>query len=62
MATDASYYRILTNIGTDLADTLESLLDAHPHGFTFAAAEAQGIPREQVAQWVREGYLYPSNE
>lgn len=27
MATDASYYRILTNIGTDLADTLESLLD-----------------------------------
>lgn len=27
MATDASYYRFLTNIGNDLADTLESLID-----------------------------------
>lgn len=40
---------------------LETLLDVHPHGFTFADAEAQNIPREQVTQWVREGYLYPSN-
>lgn len=41
---------------------LESLLDSHPDGFTFAAAESQGVSREQVTQWVREGYLYPSNE
>lgn len=38
---------------------LESLLDAHPRGFTFAAAGTQGISREQVLAWYRDGYLAP---
>ena len=38
---------------------LESLLDAHPDGFTFADAAAQSVERDQVMPWYRDGYLVP---
>ena len=37
----------------------ESLLDAHPRGFTFAGAAEQGVSQDTVLAWYREGYLVP---
>ena len=51
------YHDYLVTYLQDVA--LESLLDAHPDGFTFADAASRGIEHEQVMAWYREGWLVP---
>ena len=38
---------------------LEAVLDGHPSGFTAEGALSQGVSREQIEHWYREGYLAP---
>jgi hypothetical protein len=39
---------------------LMALLNSYPHGFTQAEAGEQGVARDQVMAWYRDGYLYPT--
>lgn len=52
------YHDYLVTYFQDAA--LENLLDAYPDGFTFSDANTQGIERDQVIAWYREGYLVPT--
>lgn len=51
------YHDFLVTYLQDAA--LEGLLDAYPNGFTYGAAAAQGVERDQVMAWYRDGYLVP---
>lgn len=41
-------------------DSFDALIARYPKGFTFGEAAAQGIGRDEVMAWYRDGYLVPA--